>query len=163
MPAALPELLEPETVGRIAVPQEIVAIGVEEKVLPGLDEVDAPEAVLPVQEDGDEARRRARTGCDRVVALDVVFERERSVDAFEPLQLLEARERVLRAHPARALGEERQRRIAGEIRGGAQEGGDRLLHVRRRRVARAPLRRDRALEVGIHRDVRQRGFRAGAA
>ena len=116
-----------------------------------------------MQEDRDEARRRARTGCDGVVALDVVFERERSIDALEPLQLLESRERVLRAHPARALGEERQRRVAGKVRGGAQESGDRPLHVRRRRIARAPLRRDRYLQVGIHRDVRQRGLRAGAA
>ncbi len=72
--------------------------------------------------------------------------------------LLESRERVLRAHQPRALREERQRRVTREVRVGAQEGSDRLLHVGRGRVARAPLGRNRRLEVRVHRQVGEAVF-----
>ena len=58
--AAFAELLEPEAIRHVGISQEIIAVVVEEQVLPGLDEVDPPQPVLPVQQYRHEACHRPR-------------------------------------------------------------------------------------------------------
>ena len=115
VPASLAEFAKPERVRRVRVAQEIVAVGVEEEVLPGLDQVDPPEAVIAAQQYRDEACGRPLARGYRIVAFDAVLERLRGIDPLEPFQFLEWRERVARAHEARALREKVERRVANEV------------------------------------------------
>ena len=69
----------------------------------------------------------------------------------------------MRPQQARTLGEELERRVAGELRRRAQKRRDGFLDLRRRRVARSAGRRNGSLQVGVHRLVGYRGSRARAA
>ncbi len=141
----------------------MVAFVVEEQVLPGFHQVDAPQAVLAVQQDRREAGHGSPARRDRVVALDDVFERHRGIDPFEARQFLESRERVVRPHQARSLREKLERRVARELAGCAQECRHGFLDVAGRRVPRPPVSRYGTLQVRIHGDIRQGGPGAGAA